>query len=179
MIGESAILYMTTAHRKKPVVQCQQPLSKLPANRGGYYYLTVDASVAHGFSRQQKTRLQCVLDNAVTLACGLNLLGDGNYFIIVATRHVKALKKKEGDQVALRITEDENPLGVAVPEALEALLEQDEDLNAIYSAMTDGKKRSLIFLIKDLKDIDKQVQKAVQFLTAVKQKKPLYKRNSP
>ena len=154
----------------------RQPLQKLPAKRGGYFYLPVELATVLLFSRQQKTRLQCVLDEQLTLSCGLNPLGDGNYFIMVATRHVKALNKKEGDLVSFQLTEDPNPLGVALPEVLEALLEQDEDLKATYDSMTDGKKRSLIFLLSTTKDIDRQVQKAVQFLGDVKQKRSPYRR---
>ena len=168
---------MTNKNRTKtkaPVVQDYQPLRKLPANRGGYYYLTVEATVVAGFSQRHKTRLQCVLNEAITLSCGLNPLGDGRYFIIVASRYVKALKRKEGDGLSFRLTEDENPLGVSVPEVLEALLEQDEELKAVYDVLSDGKKRSLIFLIKDIKNIDKQVQKATKFLQDVKHNRSPY-----
>jgi uncharacterized protein YdeI (YjbR/CyaY-like superfamily) len=58
------------------------------------------------------------------------------------------------------------------------LLSQDEDLNKIYNQMSDGKKRSLIFLIKNIKNIDLQVQKTISFLNAVKQNRSPYKRTS-
>ncbi len=167
---------MTTAKNNTPAFAGRQTLQKLPANRGGYYYIAVDAAVAASFSRGHKTRLRCVLNNSIPLSCGLNPLGNGHYFVIIATRHVKALKKSEGDELLFCLSEDENPLGVAIPEVLEALLEQEDELRAVFNGMTDGKKRSLIFLIKDMKDVDRQVQKAVAFLTTVKAGRSPYRR---
>lgn len=51
-----------------------------------------------------------------------------------------------------------------MPEVLEALLTQDDDLKSIFDKITDGKKRSLIYTILKIKDIDKQVQTSIEFL---------------
>ena len=64
--------------------------------------------------------------------------------------------------------EDPNPLGVAIPEVLEALLSQDEEAKQTLEAMSDGKKRSLIYTILKVKDIDEQVHIALQFLQEVR-----------
>ena len=94
--------------------------------------------------------------------------GDGDYFIIVATRHLKSIGKELNDLVSFEIYEDPNPLGVEIPEVLEVLLEQDEEAKERFNNLTDGKKRSLIYSIKNLKDIDKQVQKTLTFLNQQK-----------
>jgi hypothetical protein len=159
-------------------VHLKSPLQKLPANKGGYYFLEVPSEIVQEFSKGKASRLVCNLDDAVALNCGLNHLGNGNYFIIIATRHIKTLKKTPGDIIKATIKESNDSLGVAVPEVLEALLSQDEDLNKIYNQMSDGKKRSLIFLIKNIKNIDLQVQKTISFLNAVKQNRSPYKRTS-
>ena len=141
----------------------EQPLRQLEKNKGGYYYLQIDADIVDKYEKKRATRLKCVIDQKVTLSCGLNHLGDGNYFIIVATRHVKSLGKEHNDMVTFEIFEDPNPLGVAVPEVLQVLIDQDPGLKKIYDSFTDGKKRTLIYSIKGVKDIDKQVQKALAF----------------
>ncbi|MEM6264102.1 MAG: YdeI/OmpD-associated family protein [Bacteroidota bacterium] len=147
-----------------PHLTFEQPLKKLEPRRGGYYYLTVAAETVELFERKKATRLKCILEKEITLSCGLNHLGDGNFFLIVAGKHVKKLHLEEGDQVAFEIYEDPNPLGVEVPEALEVLLAQDPVSKSQYDALTDGKKRSLIFSIQKIKSIDKQVEKALKFL---------------
>lgn len=144
----------------------EQEIKQLEPRKGGYYYLTVDAAIVETLPRKKATRLVCVLDDKVALACGLNHLGNGHFFIIVAGKHLKVLGKQKGDVVKFSIAEDPNPLGVAMPEVLAALLEQDEDLKARFDSWTDGRKRTLIHAIKNIKDIDRQVQQAIRLIQA-------------
>lgn len=144
--------------------QSEQAIGQLEKRKGGYYYLRLDADVVNAFPQQRATRLVCTLDGKLFFSCGLNHLGDGNFFIIMASRYLKLLGKTEGDTVLFVLAEDPNPLGVAVPEVLEALLVQDEAANELYQQLTDGKKRNLIHSLNKLKDIDKQVLTALAFL---------------
>ena len=81
---------------------------------------------------------------------------------------MKKLKKVLGDEVSFEIYEDPNPLGVEVPEVLDVLLVQDDQLKAIYDKLTDGKKRSLIYSINKVKNVDLQVEKITTFLMGQK-----------
>ncbi len=147
-----------------PHFQFEQHIHQLEKRKGGYYYLKIDASIVNQYEKKRATRLVCTIDEKVSYSCGLNHYGDGNYFIILATKNFKKLGKKAGDLVSFEIYEDPNPLGVEVPEVLQVLLDQDSEAKTTYEAMTDGKKRSLIYTIKPVKDIDKQVQKILTFL---------------
>jgi hypothetical protein len=144
--------------------QFDQTVQQLEKRKGGYYFLTLQADFVNQLSRQRSTRLLCTLDDTITYSCGLNHLGDGHFFIIVATKYIQKLQKELGDPISFTIEEDPNPLGVAIPEALEVLLEQDDDARRVFEQLTDGKKRSLIYSINRIKDIDKQVQKSLTFL---------------
>ena len=128
----------------------EQPIKQLEKRKGGYYYLTITADIVGKYEKKQATRLQCIIDQKVSFSCGLNHLGDGNYFI-VATRHVKSLSKQENDVVTFEISEDPNPLGVELPEVLQVLINQYPDAKKIHDSFTDGKKRSLIYSIKVIK----------------------------
>ena len=147
-----------------PHLSFEQAIGQLEKRKGGYFYLGIPAEEVAKFEQGKATRLVCTIDQKVSYSCGLNHMGDGNFFIIVATRYMKQLKKQIGDIVAFEITEDPNPLGVKIPEALAVLLEQDEAAKAVFDKITDGKKRSLIYSIQKIKDIDKQVQKTLDFL---------------
>ena len=141
-----------------------QRIDQLPQNRGAYFFLTVSAGIINQFEKKRHTRLICEVDGKVTFACGLNHLGDGNFFIILSKKNMKPLGKAPGDEVQFRIYEDPNPLGVEVPEVLQVLLDQDPDAKAIYDAATDGLKRSLIYYIKDVKNVDTQVKRILETL---------------
>ena len=114
--------------------------------------------------QKHKTRLIVNIDNEVSYSCGLNHLGYGNFYIIVASRYIKALNKKKGDIVSFKIQMDPNPLGADIPEVLAALIAQDEEVRYRFKRLTDGKKCSLIYYMRRVKDIDKQVQRCLDFL---------------
>ena len=146
----------------------EQPIRQLEKRKGGYFYLTLGGDIVKQYPKGAKTRLQCVLDEKLSFPCGLNHSGDGNFFIIVATRKLKTIGKTEGDTVRFEIFENPDPLGVEVPEVLSVLLEQDENARAVYEKLTDGKKRTLIFSIRGVKNIDRQVEKIMEFLNGQK-----------
>ncbi len=150
--------------------QGEQSIKQLEKIKGGYFYLRIEAETINQFERKRHTRLVCHLDGEISYQCGLNHLGDGNYFIIIASKYLEQLGKKVGSTVSFTIEEDPNPLGVEVPEVLTILLAQDKDLSAIYDKISDSKKRALIFSILKVKDIDKQVESITNFLANEKEK---------
>lgn len=142
-------------------------IEKLEPRKGGYFYLHMDAATVGQFPQKRATRLICTLDDSVSYPCGLSHLGDGDFFIIVAQKHLKTLRKQAGDPVRCELHEDPNPLGVDMPDVLEALLSQDDELNAKYDGFTDGKKRSVIHSMNTTKDIDRQVRIAIAMLNGM------------
>ncbi len=147
-----------------PVFNFSQHIHQLEKRKGGYYYLSITADIVEQFEKRRHTRLICRLDSKTKIRCGLNHLGDGNYYIIVSGKVLKSLDRKVGDKIEFEIYEDPDPLGVEVPEVLQVLLDQDIDLRAKYESLTDGKKRSLIYSMNKVKDVDKAVQKTISFL---------------
>lgn len=146
-------------------MEFEQELLQLEKHKGGYCYVFVAAETVDTFPDKKKTRLICTVDSRLTLRCGLNHLGDGNFFIIISNKHLKTLGKEPGDTVTFILEPDPDPLGVDMPEVLEALLEQDEEAKRIFESYTPGKKRSLIFRIAKIKDTDKQVHNIIKFLS--------------
>jgi hypothetical protein len=142
----------------------QQFLKQLEKRKGGYFYFKLDADIVNQFEKKKATRIICTIDDEISFRCGLNHLGDGNFFIIVAKKHLEKLRKHLGDSVNFRIDKDPDQLGVEMPEVLEVLLAQDSEIKKVFDNLTDGKKRSLIYGIKKIKNIDIQVQSTIDFL---------------
>ena len=149
--------------------QDEQVINQLEKRKGGYFYLTIPAEVVNQFDNKRHTRLICTINEYFTFQCGLNHLGDGNFFIIVGSQKMKEIGKKLGDKVRFEIKEDPNPLGVDIPEVLEAVLEQDEELKSIYENLSLGKQRSVIFAIQKIKSIDKQIEGIRKYIGLVQQ----------
>lgn len=151
-----------------PVFQFTQPVQQLEKRKGGYFYFKIDAQVVEQFERKRATRLICAIEGSKPYSCGLNHHGDGHFFVIVAGKIIKGLKKELGDPLTFKIYEDPNPLGVAMPEVLEVFLEQSPETKEQFEKLTDGKKRSLIHSIAKVKSLDLQVSKIQDFFLQVK-----------
>ena len=141
-----------------------QPIEQLDKSKGGYFILRIDSDVVNKFYNKHATRIICTIDDTVSIPCGFNHTGDGNFYLIVASRYLKQLKKQHGDLVNFEIYDDPNPLGVDIPEVLQVLLDQDDEAQDTFNKLTDGRKRTLIHSINRVKNIDKQVEKILTFL---------------
>ncbi len=146
-----------------PVFSFQQPIRQLARNKGGYFYFEIEKQIVDEFQNGKSTRILCTIDDQITLPCGFNHMGNGNFFLIVANRHLKKLNKVAGDEVTFEIKEDPNPLGVEIPEVLTVLLDQDPQLQQQFDGFTDGRKRTLIHSVNRVKNIDRQVEMAMEF----------------
>lgn len=150
----------------------EQVIYQLEKRKGGYFYLTISADIVNQYKNKRHTRFLCTLEKKLTFQCGLNHLGDGNFFIILSSSNLVIVQKQLGDKIHFELNEDPNPLGVDMPEILDALILQNEDLKAIFDSLTLGKKRNIIHQIIKIKDIDKQIQKSIKLIEESTQPRP-------
>jgi hypothetical protein len=141
-----------------------QLIGQLEKRKGGYFFLKIDAEIINQFKSKRLTRFLCTLEKKLTFQCGLNHLGDGNFFIILSVGNLEVVQKKLGEKIHFEIKEDPNPLGVDMPEVLDAVIEQDEYLKTIFESLTLGKKRNIIHQFIKIKDMDKQIQKSIKLI---------------
>ncbi|MEL6560960.1 MAG: YdeI/OmpD-associated family protein [Bacteroidota bacterium] len=152
------------------ITKGSQQIRQLEKRKGGYFYLEIPADVVNALDHKKSTRVICHLNGEVSYRCGFNHLGDGNYYLIVATKILKQLAITPDESADYEIYLDPDQLGVEVPEVLTVFLEQDEEAKNTYDSLTNGKKRSLIYSIAKMKDIDKQVSTIISFLDSVRLK---------
>ena len=142
----------------------QQNLSKLPFNRGGFYHIPLSAEVIKALPDGPKTRIICELDKRLSIRCGLNPLGAGAYFILLAKRYIEQLEMTEGDLISYTLTVDPDPLGVDIPEVMHELFDQDPEARSIFEQLRNPRKRTLIHRTNRVKNIDLQVRHILDFL---------------
>ncbi len=142
----------------------KQKIGQLEKRKGGYFFLKIEAEIINQFEKKRKTRLIGRLENKTEFQCGLNHLGDGNFFVILSKKNLDSVGKKFGDLIHYEFREDPNPLGVDMPETLTVLLEQDFLLKEKFEKLTLGKKRSIIHQMNRIKNIDKQISKSISLI---------------
>ncbi len=93
----------------------EQIIGQLEKRKGGYFFLKISSEIVNEFENKHQTRLICSLENKLAFQCGLNHLGDGNFFIILSTKNLEAVNKQLGDKIKFELNMDPNPLGVDIP----------------------------------------------------------------
>lgn len=135
-----------------------------------YRCIMYPAEVVKGFPKGAKTRVLVVIDDKLHLQCGLQSNGDGRYFSMIGKGRLEGYTYEFGQKISVVVYEDPNPLGVEIPETLEALLEQDEIAERVWSKLTDGRKRTLCHNLHRTKNLDLQIEKALRFLELEQEK---------
>ncbi len=150
----------------------EQAIGQLEKRKGGYFYLKIEAKIIDEFKNKRHTRFICKLDNKLSFQCGLNHLGDGNFFIILSSKNLGTVGKKLGDKIKFELTKDSNPLGVDMPEVLESLIEQDNELKEKFEKLTLGKQRNIIHQMNKIKNIELQIKKTIDLINNADKPRP-------
>ena len=101
------------------------------------------------------------------MQCALMPYSQG-YFILINKTRVKKLGLRVNEEVQLFLEKDNSEYGHEMPESFEMLLEQDEEVSKYFHQLTPGKKRSLIYLVGKVKNVDSQLNKGLAILDHLK-----------
>lgn len=83
------------------------------------------------------------------------------YVISFGKRYQKELGIAKNDLFTLQLIENTSKYGVEMPEELQAVLESDLEAFECFERLTDGKKRSLIYIIRRIKNSQTRIDKAL------------------
>lgn len=144
-------------------------LEKFDSNLWRFHFPIVE-NIAKSFIVGNDRRVICTVNNQLTLHCALMPHSDG-YFILINKDHVKKLGLSIGTRVDLKLEKDHSEYGHRVPESFNALLDQDTEGKRYFDQLTPGKKRSLIYLVAKVKNVESQLNKGLAVLQHLKEEK--------
>ena len=131
------------------------------------FHFPVPIGIAKSFIDGNNKRVICNVNNKLDMQCALMSYTDG-YYILINKARVKQLGLSVNDEVQLSLQKDHSEYGHEVAESFEMLLEQDEEGRTYFEKLTPGKKRSLIYLVGKVKNIDSQLNKGLAILEHLK-----------
>ncbi len=106
-------------------------------------------------------RVVCSINNCLPFQCGILPFGEGRWVIMVNRALQKKLKLEYGDSVKALVWRDDSEYGLPVPEEFEAVFASDDTARAHFDALTDGKKRTLLYIIAKPKNGDLRIRYAL------------------
>ena len=134
----------------------------------GWHYIPVPWKTGEKFPKSGTTRrVMCTINGTETFPCAL-MPYDGEFTVVVNKARRKKLGIDAGDKITVEIAADESEYGMPMPEELQEVLNQDPDGLKAFESMTPGKRRSFMYSIGDIKDIDKRIHTALIFIEHIK-----------
>lgn len=141
-------------------------IEKFP--EGGMHYLPVPAKTATSLRSKGVKRVLCRINDSLDLHAALMHTRDGLDYIMVGKTALAQLKLKAGMTVSIDLKEDETALQFDIPEEFSAVMESDPKAKEIFDALTDGRKRGLIQLVRMVKSTDKKIERALRIAEKIK-----------
>ncbi len=132
------------------------------------YHIKVPGPIAKHFIDNGDKRVVCTLNDSITFQGGLMPAGDGVYFININKKIRDQLHIKEGSQLNVSLSKDESEYGLPMPEEFKELLNQDEEGREWFEKLTPGKKRNLIYIAGQVKNVDLRIQRSMVMLEHLK-----------
>ena len=124
------------------------------------HHFKVPAAIAKAYIGKDR-RVVCTLNGSLEFQCALMPHGDGSFFINLNKEIRDKLGLKIGSALDVHLRKDESEFGLPMPEELQELLNQDEEGNRFFQALTPGKKRNLLYIVGSAKNQDSRIGKAV------------------
>lgn len=134
----------------------------------GWHYVSVEAKYAEKFEKKGGSRrVICTLNGVETFPCAL-MPYQGTFFVMVNKERRTRLGLEPGSRVTVEIIADESEYGMPMPEELQEVLNQDPDGNRHFKSLRDGAKRSMMYYIGKMKDVDRRINAALIFIEHLK-----------
>jgi hypothetical protein len=90
----------------------------------------------------------------------LNSKSEG-YYVMISSKICKQLNLKIGQKLVITFEIDTSENQFETSEELNAVLDSDVEASSVYASLTDGKKRSIVYLMGLVKSSDKKIERAL------------------
>ncbi len=131
-------------------------------------HFVVPAPVVDKLSEGSARRVVCTLNEELSYQCAMLPIGNGTFVISVNTSTQKKLGLKIGTRVQVSLVKDESRYGLPLPEEFAEVLRQDEDGKRLFQALTDGRKRTLLYIVGSKKNTDERIFRSLTIVKHLK-----------
>jgi hypothetical protein len=144
------------------MLQFKGTLSKFDFNHW-QYHIPISDEVAEAFMDGQNRRVLIWIMEEGPFHMAL-FKAKTCWYILINQQHRTRFNLELGDEVILKIERDYSEFGHEVPEEFQVMLDQDEEANTIFRALTPGKQRSLVYLITKVKNPESRMKKSLAIM---------------
>jgi hypothetical protein len=142
-------------------------MKKLKKFDNGMHYLEVEDEIVQSFLGKNSKRALATI-GTFSFHCAFMRMKEGAYYIIIGSKTCKALKIKANDEVQVVFSEDTSDYQFEMPEEFQEVLYQEPEAMSVFEDLTDGNKRSLIYVVSSVKSSEKRIERALKIVEKLK-----------
>jgi len=113
-------------------------------------------------------RFNVTINDQVTWQGGTVPLGNNTAYITFSKARMKEIGVGLGDTVTVTLEKNRSEYGFEVPEEFEEVLKQDFVAREKFNALPKGVRRSIIYIVIQLKSSQKRIEKSIFFMENLK-----------
>jgi hypothetical protein len=134
----------------------------------GMHFILLDERTAQQILTSNTKRVLCTLNKTITFHGALMPKKEGGFYINIGKTICKQLGLKVGQTVTAVFEQDDTEHQFELPEELAEVLATDPEAKEKFNALTPGNKRSLMYLVAQVKSTDKRIERALTIAAKLK-----------
>lgn len=134
----------------------------------GMHYVSVDKSIADRLLKGGNKRCICTVNKTISFHGAIQKRKDGNHLIYLGSKILKQLNAKKGMIIHVDFKKDDTANQFEESEVWNEVINSDPEVKAIFNTLTPGNKRSIIYLITQVKSLDKQIERSLKIAAKLK-----------
>ncbi len=123
-------------------------------------HFKIPKAIADKFIKGNNRRVKCTINKSISIHSAILSNSEG-FFIMLSKPNANKLGIQVGEKVQLEIEKDQSRYGMPMPEEMEIVLETEANVLHYFEDLSPGKQRSLIYLVRKIKNPDIKIRRAL------------------
>lgn len=136
--------------------------------KGYMHFIVLEEATVKKLTKDGNKRVVCTLNGEATFHAAIVHKKDIGYLVQVGGSVCRQLSIKAGDTVTATFAVDTSQYQFNMPEELEEVLRTDPEASDIFHGLSAGNQRGLIYLVAQVKSVDKRIDRALAMAAAMK-----------
>lgn len=134
----------------------------------GMHYIMPDPKTVSDLTKNNNKRVICRLNDTLEFHCAFMPKKEGGHYINIGSTICKKLHIKEGSLVSATFKKDTTEYQFDMPEVFTEVLNTDPEAKNIFHALSEGNQRGLIYLVNQVKSVDKKIERSLKIVERLK-----------
>lgn len=124
--------------------------------------IRLSESLGLKLTKGRNRRVICAVNDMAPLHAAILRSDALGFYVNISNTACKKMGIRVGSTVKATVKIDDSEYQFQMPDEFAEVLDTDPEAMEIFKSLTDGNKRSLIFLVSQIKNTDKRIERALK-----------------